>query len=263
MRSLAKLAIPTLFTVALAVASTACGGESQGPKSAVEASAEGSGHAEVGKPAPDLSIRTLNGKGTISLASLAGKTVIVDFWATWCGPCKKSFPKLEEMQRQLGDGVVIVGVSVDDDDSGVLDFAKENGATFPIGWDEGHAIASRWKVSTMPTSFIVDGAGVVRYVHAGYHDDEPEKIAKEAMEVASSRGSAMAKRQPAKATAGSASNESAVASREDGSGAASKSDAAAAATAAPADEQEHAPPMRTKKPRKAGSKGSKKPRKKA
>src|SRR5690606_8582167 len=119
----------------------------------------------VGKKAPDLSIQTLNGKGTFSLGSTRGKAVIVDFWATWCQPCKQSFPKLEELSKRLGDKVEIIGISVDDEQKGVLEFAKENGATFAIAWDEGHAIASRWKVGTMPTTFIVDGAGKVRFVH--------------------------------------------------------------------------------------------------
>ncbi len=250
MTSLKKFPFPMILGLALAAASVACGGSSEGAKSPADVASDGSGHAEVGKPAPDLSIRTLNGKGTVSLASLAGKTVIVDFWATWCGPCKKSFPKLEELQKRLGDGVVIVGVSVDDEDSGVLDFAKENGATFPIGWDEGHALANRWKVSTMPTSFIVDPTGVVRYIHAGYHDDEPEKIAKEVTEVSSNRGSAMAKREPEKAV------ESTPPPADSPSAATSTNDAPPAVTA---DEPDRAP---VAKPKKAKKTKTKKPAKK-
>ncbi len=152
-----------------------CGSSSKGAKSA----SDGSGHAEVGKPAPDLSIQTLNGKGDISLDSLQGKVVVLDFWATWCGPCKASFPKLEELSKKMGDKVEVVGISVDDEKTGVLEFAKENGATFAIGWDEGHAIAGRWNVKNMPTTFIVDGSGKVRYIHAGYHDGETKEMEKE------------------------------------------------------------------------------------
>jgi cytochrome c biogenesis protein CcmG, thiol:disulfide interchange protein DsbE len=168
---------------------TGCGGSGKSANSPADAKGGGSGHAEVGKPAPDLSIQTLNGKGKVALDQLSGKTVIVDFWATWCGPCKQSFPKLEELQKKMGDQVQIVGISVDDDKKGVLEFAKENGATFAIGWDEGHSIAERWKVGTMPTTFIVDGTGKVRFIHDGYHDGETKLMEKEVAEIADSGGS--------------------------------------------------------------------------
>ncbi len=158
-------------------ASSACGGQAPAPKTASDSA--GDGHAEVGKPAPDLSIQTLNDKGKISLESLQGKVIVVDFWATWCGPCKQSFPKLEELSKKVSDKVVIVGVSVDDEKKGVAEFAKENGATFAIGWDEGHTIASKWKVGTMPTTFIVDATGKVRHIHDGYHDGETKVMEKE------------------------------------------------------------------------------------
>lgn len=143
------------------------------------ASESGGEHLTVGQPAPDLSIQTVNGKGKISNDSLKGKVAIVDFWATWCAPCRTSFPKLEELAKKHAGKVEVVGVSVDDEKGGVADFAKENGATFAIGWDEGHSIAERWKVKSMPTTVLLDASGNVRHVHAGFHDDEPEQIAKE------------------------------------------------------------------------------------
>lgn len=145
---------------------------------------------EVGKPAPALSVKTVNGKGNLSLESLSGKIVVVDFWATWCGPCKQSLPKLESLAKQNAGNVEFVGISVDDQVDGVADFAKANGASFAIGWDEGHSIANRWKVDTMPTTYVVDGTGKIRFIHAGYHDDEPAKIAKELTSLASESPSA-------------------------------------------------------------------------
>ena len=124
-------------------------------------------------------METLNGKGNLSNASLKGKVAIVDFWATWCGPCKQSFPKFEELSKKHGDDVTILAISVDDEKAGVAEWAKENGATFPIAWDADHSIANRWGVKSMPTTYILDAEGKVRYVHAGFHDDEPAQIAKE------------------------------------------------------------------------------------
>ena len=163
-------------------ATAACGGNKPAPSTAASGSgdADGSkGPAEVGKSAPDLKIQTVNGKGEITRASLEGKVAIVDFWATWCGPCKQSFPKLEELAKQNSGKVQVIGISVDDKSDGVADFAKSNGATFPIGWDDGHSIANRWKVDSMPTTYILDSTGTVRFIHAGYHDGEAEVIAKE------------------------------------------------------------------------------------
>jgi peroxiredoxin len=171
----------------------ACGGGSKPASSA----AEGTGDAPVeGKPAPDLSIQTLNGKGTISLSSLNGKVAIVDFWATWCGPCKQSFPKFEELAKRHAGNVEIIGISCDDSKEGVADWAQQQGATFAIGWDDGHALAKRWNVDKMPTTFIIDSSGTVRHIHAAYHDDEPEKIDKELLALIN-EGGGKAKAAPA------------------------------------------------------------------
>ncbi|MBN9161112.1 MAG: TlpA family protein disulfide reductase [Myxococcales bacterium] len=165
--------------MSLAALAAGCGGAEKGARSAVDEGGNGGGPAEVGKPAPDLSLESLNGKGPISLEASKGKVLVVDFWATWCEPCRASFPKLEELSKRVGDKVEVVGISVDDEKKGIVEFAKENGATFAIGWDEGHTIASRWKVEKMPTTFIVDRSGKVRFIHGGYHDGETKEMEKE------------------------------------------------------------------------------------
>jgi thiol-disulfide isomerase/thioredoxin len=170
-------ALPAVLSLLLGVTGCSHGKGAQDPSSV--SGSGGSGHAEVGKPAPDLAIQTLNGKGKISLDSLQGKVAVIDFWATWCGPCRQSFPKLEELSKKMGDKVEIVGISVDDDQKGILDFVKETGVSFPIGWDEGHSLASRWQVGTMPTTFILDASGKVRFIHDGYHDGESTLMGKE------------------------------------------------------------------------------------
>lgn len=241
--------------LALIFAATAgCGGaasEAKSPASEGAAAGQGrSGPAEVGKPAPDLTIQTLNGKGRVSIESLAGKVAVIDFWATWCGPCKKSFPKLEELSKRYGGAKVeVIGIAVDDSVDGVGDFAKSNGATFPIGWDDGHSIAERWKVSSMPTTYILDATGTVRFIHAGFHDGEPEAIAKEVASLqdgtnTTSGTTRVAAAAPAPSDAPPPPSKSA----------AGEPDAAAIASAATADAPE--PPPK-KKPGKAGKgKGS-------
>ena len=248
--------LPNRFGVAVVLSLAAlvgCGGSGQGAQSAADHSGNGSsGPAEVGKPAPDLSIQTLNGKGNISLDSLQGKLVVVDFWATWCGPCKASFPKLEELSKKMGDKVEVVGISVDDEKTGVAEFAKENGATFAIGWDEGHSIAERWSVKNMPTTFILDATGNVRHIHAGYHDGETKEMEKELTalmdEGPSGSSTRVAKNEEPSAEEKSEPNEESKAEAKE---------ATASASSAEDDEQPAAPPPKKKAGKKGGKKGGK------
>jgi peroxiredoxin len=114
------------------------------------------------------------------MAGLSGKVVIVDFWATWCEPCKKSFPKLQDLNaRYKADGLAVVGVSEDDDKGGIKEFANSFGADFPLLWDSDKSIAGKWEPGSMPATFIIDRKGLVRFMHHGYHDGEELEIEKE------------------------------------------------------------------------------------
>ncbi|MDB4997417.1 MAG: thioredoxin family protein [Myxococcaceae bacterium] len=130
------------------------------------------------KGAPDFSGKSLNGQGTVALASLKGKVVIVDFWATWCEPCKKSFPKLQELYvKYKASGLEIVGISVDDDSKDIAPFGSAHGgAKFPLLWDDGKKIAGKYKPTSMPSSYILDKTGAIRFTHTGYHDGEEATI---------------------------------------------------------------------------------------
>jgi cytochrome c biogenesis protein CcmG, thiol:disulfide interchange protein DsbE len=124
---------------------------------------------DKGARAPELGGKDLTGK-TVSLASLAGKVVIVDFWATWCAPCKEEMPVLERLyQKYKGRGLVVVGVSVDEEAGNVAPFIKKMKVSFPIVHDQGHKIADRFKPPKMPSSYIIDRKGIVRYIHEGFH----------------------------------------------------------------------------------------------
>jgi cytochrome c biogenesis protein CcmG, thiol:disulfide interchange protein DsbE len=141
----------------------------------------------VGQKAPDFSAATVaNGDGKVALGHLRGKVVLVDFWGTFCGPCKKSFPKLQSLYGKYADsGLSIVGISEDEaEDKGkIAKFASTYGAKFTLAWDEDKSIAQAYKPDTMPSSFIVDRKGVVRFAHIGYHDGDEGEIEKEIQEL--------------------------------------------------------------------------------
>ena len=170
------------------IAALGCGSSTQKHAgSAADAEGSSSGGVKVGQKAPDLTIQTVNGKGKVNLDKLAGKVVLVDFWATWCGPCKESFPNLQEIAKRHQGEVEVVGVSGDEEPDGIEGFAKEQGATFPLGWDQGHTIAQRWKPASMPSSFIVDGTGKVRFTHVGYHPGDEAEIERELVSLLNSK----------------------------------------------------------------------------
>jgi len=159
-------------TVAVAVSTAACGG-GMGPS----ATAGDADHALVGAQAPAFELADQIGdKHTVSLSDGSGKVTIVDFWATWCEPCKDSFPHYQKMVDEFGGKLVVIGISVDEDPSGIPDFAKKTGVSFPLLWDDGQALSSEYHPPTMPTSYILDKNGIVRFVHAGFHSGDEAKI---------------------------------------------------------------------------------------
>ena len=170
----------SLTVATLSLALGACGAADDGAKGADSADSTG---GLVGNPAPEFSVKTIvGGKGSVTLKSLRGKVVLVDFWGTFCEPCKKSFPKLQDLNTKYGtSGLQIIGISEDeaDDKDKIPGFADTYGAKFTLGWDEDKTIAKHYKPETMPSSFIIDKKGVVRYAHVGYHDGEEVEIEKE------------------------------------------------------------------------------------
>ncbi len=154
----------------LALSAAACGGS----QPAADSPADTGGL--VGNPAPDFHVKTVTGsKGTVSLQELRGQVVLLDFWGTFCEPCKKSFPKLEALNRKYaGSGLHVIGISEDEDeDKGKIpSFAETYGAKFSLAWDGDKSIARQYKPETMPSSFLIGKDGVVRFAHVGFHDGE-------------------------------------------------------------------------------------------
>ena len=128
-------------------------------------------------PAPAFSLEAVNTKGTVSMSSLQGQVVIVDFWGTFCEPCKKSFPKLQDLYAKYkSSGLTVVGISEDDEKDGITAFASSYGAKFPLLWDASKSAAGKWNPGSMPATFIVDRKGVVRFLHHGYHEHEEDEM---------------------------------------------------------------------------------------
>lgn len=133
-------------------------------------------HPLIGTTAPDFEIPSQTGGGPLSPQSHAGKVVIIDFWATWCAPCRESFPFYQSLVDQHGGNVVVLGVSVDEDPAKISDFAKQTGVTFPLGWDEDQVVAKLYNPEKMPTSYLIDKNGLVSHVHAGFADGDQADI---------------------------------------------------------------------------------------
>lgn len=134
---------------------------------------------DVGTAPPEIGLTALDGS-RVTLAGLRGKVVVVDFWASWCAPCKQEMPVLESLYKRFkAQGLVIVGVSVDSDRAKAQSFVREVRVTFPIVHDADHAVADRYHPPKMPTSYVIDKAGKVRFVHAGYRAEDARKLEQE------------------------------------------------------------------------------------
>jgi peroxiredoxin len=136
---------------------------------------------EAGAPLPDLSAPRLGEPASVvSLNSLKGQVVYVDFWASWCVPCRLSMPALDALYRDhRGRGFTVLGVNKDVslDDAGR--FLKRVTVTFPLVRDSGDAVARAFDVRAMPSGYLVDRKGVVRKVHRGFTQETAAELAKE------------------------------------------------------------------------------------
>ena len=116
-------------------------------------------HGMVGLHAPAFSRPPVVGHSALSTDNAKGKVLVVDFWATYCTPCEKEFPKLQALADKHGGKMLVYGLSEDETTEGIAAFVKKTGVRFPIGWDEGNTISQRYKLEKMPTSYVVDKKG--------------------------------------------------------------------------------------------------------
>ena len=127
---------------------------------------------ETGAPFPTLGQFSYEG----SLPSYQGKVTLVDFWASWCVPCRASFPALSKLRGQYGADVAIIGVSIDESAANYAQFIRRFKPTFSTVRDSAQKLVATVEVPTMPTSYLLDRHGVVRFVHVGFHDNTPDEL---------------------------------------------------------------------------------------
>jgi|SRR5450755_218708 peroxiredoxin len=133
--------------------------------------------------APDFTLRTMGGPN-MRLQEQRGRVVMVNFWATWCGPCRQEMPQLDRLyQKYKSSGFVLLGVNVDDDAMKAADVAAKLGVSFPVLLDTDKAVSKLYDLSTMPSTVIIDRDGKVRYVHRGYLNGYEENYEKQIREL--------------------------------------------------------------------------------
>lgn len=133
--------------------------------------------SEVGQPAPQFNLPSLHQDQSVSLSQFGGKVVYVDFWASWCAPCRTSFPLLNKLQQKLKDqGFEVVAINLDEDSANAEKFLKDFPVTFTILRDSNGEWADKYVVESMPTSFIVDRQGVIQNIHHGFASDDINEL---------------------------------------------------------------------------------------
>ena len=131
---------------------------------------------DAGQPAPAFALPTAKGE-TIALDKLRGKVVYVDFWASWCAPCRRSFPWMNEMHQKYGPrGFAIVAINVDKKRSDAERFLVQNPANFTVVYDEAGGTPAAYGVKGMPSSYLIDARGNVTFVERGFLDENKAEL---------------------------------------------------------------------------------------
>jgi thiol-disulfide isomerase/thioredoxin len=124
---------------------------------------------DVGQPAPQFTLPTLQQGQAVSLKDKLGKVVYVDFWASWCAPCRTSFPLLNKLHEKLkAKDFEVVAINLDEDKTKAEKFLKDIPVSFTVLRDDKGGLADQYVVESMPTSFIIDKQGVVQNIHHGF-----------------------------------------------------------------------------------------------
>ena len=122
----------------------------------------------ISQRAPDFVLRSIDGEN-VRLSEHLGEVVLVNFWASWCGPCRQEMPKLDELNAKYHRaGLLLVGVNVDEEAPKALEMAQAMKVGYPLLMDPHKDIVRAYQVTSLPATIIIDREGVVRYVNEGY-----------------------------------------------------------------------------------------------
>jgi peroxiredoxin len=157
----AAVILVTLLTVAIVQAMDKT---TETPETTSQTTASNEGLA-IGAKAPDFELKTLAGE-TVKLSNLRGKKVMLNFWATWCPPCKAEMPAMEQLSKQTEKDVVILAVNIDPQ-LDVQGFIDENKITFPIPLDTDDKVNETYQVISIPTTYFIDSKGIIQNKYTG------------------------------------------------------------------------------------------------
>jgi len=124
--------------------------------------------ADISGPAPDFTLKSRGG-ANIKLSELRGQVVMINFWASWCGPCRQEMPLLEQIyQHYQPMGFTLLGINVEEDSAAADKVLKEIPVSFPVLYDNRNRVSESYQVRAMPSTILIDRDGQVRYLHQGY-----------------------------------------------------------------------------------------------
>jgi len=132
---------------------------------------------EVGSLAPDFTLSTLDGS-SVTLSAYRGKPILLNLWATWCGPCRAEMPYLQEVfEEKSGEDLVLLTVNLREDETTVRQFMQTEGYTFMVALDRDGAVGNSYSIRGIPTTFFIDSAGVIRSIHIGSFSNTSQILA--------------------------------------------------------------------------------------
>lgn len=145
----------------------------------VSFAAVGTASAAAGAgPAPNFTLKSLKGKN-MKLSEMAGNVVLINFWASWCGPCREEMPLLNDLHKKYKPlGFTVLGVNVEEQADNARGFLNDFPVDFPVLLDSMNQVSKMYKVVAMPTTVVVDRDGNMRFLHKGYKSGDEQKYRK-------------------------------------------------------------------------------------